>query len=105
MSRNKMFAALALLFCIIAVYPLEAVFISTHVGHDCIADRDYGGETCAVCVKINNTGSLLKQIREAASIIFFVSAGLFALTIVRIRLDLFGNYHTTLIDVKARMNN
>ena len=102
---HKRFVVLALLLCFIVVSPFEAVFISAHAGHDCISDHDYGGEPCAICVKINNAGNFLKQLRAAVSIIFFVSAGLFALTIARIKLDLLGNYHATLIDVKARMNN
>ena len=103
--RKKRFAALALLFCFIVVSPLAAKFISTHAGHDCSESYDYSGEPCSICVKINNAGNLLKQIREAASIIFLAGAGLFAVTIARNKLSLFGNYLSTLVAVKARMNN
>ena len=96
---------LALLFCFIVVSPLAAVFISTNEDHDCIENREYIEEPCRICVKINNAGSLLKQIREAVSIVFFAGAGLFSLAVARKQLDLFGNYHTTLVGVKARMNN
>ena len=104
-GQYKRFIALPLLFCFIFAPFLAAVFISTHEDHGCIVDHDYSGEPCTICVKINNAGNLLKQIREAVSIMFFVGAGLFALTIARNKLDLFGNFHTTLVDVKARMNN
>ena len=99
---HKRLIVFALLFCFFVVPPLEAAFISIHADHYCIVEH---GEHCPVCVTIHHAGNLLKQIRDAASIIFFAAAGLFAVTISRIKLRLFGNYLTTLVDVKARMNN
>ncbi len=91
--------ALVLLICVIAVALFSGAFITAHAGHAHNCDGPHGN--CTVCVRIQSTDNLLRQLDAAPPLIF---TGILAAAAVP-RVAARRGELKTLITLKARMNN
>jgi len=95
---GKRLAALAVLFCFVAVSLLATVFIVTHARHNCI------GEGCPICAQMRNAERMLKQIATAIVILLLLAAALLAIRMIPIKIAFFQSDAATLVAKKIRMN-
>ena len=91
--------ALALLICFLVAVLSAEVFVITQAGHDCV------GDGCPVCAQIASVEGVLAQVKAALGGAIFVVPLLFAFALVLWKLISAELRFSTLVAVKARMNN
>ena len=96
---QKSIIALALLLCFISVSFSSVLFYIIHYNHNCAGTVT----ECRVCVIINNTKNLLRQIGRTVTSVFFVGASLLTFVIF-VRLDEVRIFPATPLKYKVRLN-